>query len=316
MRPEDILAIPARVLTQAQREAYFDDGYLVVESVVDPVWLERLNAVVDDYVEQSRKLERSDGVLDLEPGHRPDNPRPRRISQPVNHHPIFWEFASQSIIGDVVADVLGPDVKFHHANLNFKWSGGGQEVTWHQDIPFFPHTNYSMLNIGTYLRDVDADMAPLKVIPGSHKGPIHSHYDADDETWTGQIGAADVARLDKDRAVALDGPAGSCTLHHCRTVHASEPNSSSRPRPLLINGFSSADAMPYTAFPRPSKYNGELVRGSAPRYAHIDPEPCRLPPDWSRQAYTSIFALQQDEEWDDSQTGAIEAITATQRAAR
>jgi ectoine hydroxylase-related dioxygenase (phytanoyl-CoA dioxygenase family) len=315
MRPEEILAYPARVLTQAQREAYFENGYLLVEDAIDRVWIDRLNAVIDEYVEQSRKLAASDGVLDLEPGHTPENPRPRRISQPVNHHPIFWEFASKSRIVDIVADVLGPDVKFHHANLNFKWSGGGQAVTWHQDIPFFPHTNYSMLNIGTYLADVDAGMAPLKLIPGSHKGPIYSHYD-ENGRWAGQIRESDVATLDTAKAVTLAGPAGSCTLHHCRTVHASEPNNSQRPRPLLINSFSSADALPYTAFPRPSKYNEEIVRGQRARFAHLDPQPCELPPDWSKTAYTSIFALQQNETWNEDQAARIKAISQAQKAAR
>jgi ectoine hydroxylase-related dioxygenase (phytanoyl-CoA dioxygenase family) len=313
MRREDILACPPRVLTQAQRESYFESGYLLVESVIGRDWLDRLNAVVDGYVEQSRGLERSDGVIDLEPGHSAERPRPRRIAQPVNHHPIFWEFASESILGDMVADLLGPDVKFHHANLNFKWSGGGQEVSWHQDIPFFPHTNYSMLNIGTYLVDVDQAMAPLKVIPGSHEGPIYSHYDAD-EKWVGSIGAADVARLGTERAVPLAGPAGSCTIHHCRAVHASEPNHSDRPRPLLINSYSSADAFAYTAFPRPSRYNNAIVRGRAATHAHLDPEPCRLPPDWSRTPYTSIFALQKKEEWDAEQRQRIDAISRAQRA--
>ena len=34
MTPEDILRHPARVLTQDQREAYFRDGYLVVERLI------------------------------------------------------------------------------------------------------------------------------------------------------------------------------------------------------------------------------------------------------------------------------------------
>jgi hypothetical protein len=56
------------------------------------------------------------------------------------------------------------------------------------------------------------------------------------------------------------------------------------------------------------------VRGKPAQYAHLDPEPCRLPPDWSRTAYTSIFALQQKETWSDEQTARIEAISQAQRA--
>jgi len=41
---------------------------------------------------------------------------------------------------------------------------------------------------------------------------------------------------------------------------------------------------------------GRIVRGSPARWAHHDPQPCLLPPDWSG-GYTSIFALQQEEDW-------------------
>src|SRR5262245_26930789 len=55
----------------------------------------------------------------------------------MNHpHPAYWEYASSkaSPLPDVIADLVGPDVKFHHSKLNFKWSKGGDVVKWHQDI--------------------------------------------------------------------------------------------------------------------------------------------------------------------------------------
>jgi hypothetical protein len=64
-----------------------------------------------------------------------------------------------------VADLVGPDVKFHHSKLNFKWAQGGEGVKWHYDISFWPHTNYSPLTIGTYIHDCGLDQAPLQVLP-------------------------------------------------------------------------------------------------------------------------------------------------------
>ena len=37
------------------------------------------------------------------------------------------------------------------------------------------------------------------------------------------------------------------------------------------------------------------------RAGHHDPRPCLLPPDWSG-GYTSIFALQQQEDWTDGES--------------
>ncbi len=36
-------------------------------------------------------------------------------------------------------DLVGSDVRFHHSKLNTKWSDGGEEVKWHQDIQFWLH---------------------------------------------------------------------------------------------------------------------------------------------------------------------------------
>ena len=61
-------------------------------------------------------------------------------------------------------------------------------------------------------------------------------------------------------------------------------------------GRSAANAMPYTYNPLESKYYGAIVRGKPARWAYHDPRPCLLPPDWSG-GYTSIFAVQQEEDW-------------------
>ena len=42
-------------------------------------------------------------------------------------------------------------------------------------------------------------------------------------------------------------------------------------------------------------HSGEIVRGKPAAFAHHDPRPCLMPPDWSG-GYSSIFALQQKEE--------------------
>ena len=152
MTPEEILAETPRVLSRGQRESYFQNGYLLVEALIDPEWLERLRAVTAAFVTQSRSLETSDDLFDLAPGHGPYAPRIRRIKTPDSRHPLYWDFAC-GVIADVAADLLGPDVVFHHSKLNFKWHEGGDGVRWHQDIQFYPHTNYSPLTIGAYLSD-------------------------------------------------------------------------------------------------------------------------------------------------------------------
>jgi ectoine hydroxylase-related dioxygenase (phytanoyl-CoA dioxygenase family) len=295
MTPEQVLAIPTRVLTQSQREFYFREGYLLLGRAIGDDWIRRLRAATEEMVERSRKVTKSDKIFDLEPAHRPDAPRLRRVSNPVEHHPVFWEYVTKSPLGDIVADLVGPDVKFHHSKLNYKWAQGGEEVKWHYDISFWPHTNYSPLTVGTYLYDCGMDNGPLGVLPRSHElNPMLSQYD-ERGNWTGCLSDADVAKLDVAKTAYLTGPAGSLTIHNCRTLHSSPRNMSDTGRPLLLNTLTSADAFPYTVNPIRPKHDQTIIRGRRAAWAHHDPQPCLLPPDWSG-GYTSIFALQQGEE--------------------
>lgn len=294
MKPEDILDIPAKVLDQSQREFYFENGYLLLENYVPDEWIQRLRTTTEKVVDDSRDVNKSDAVWDLEPGHSKASPRLRRLTSPNDYDPVYWEYASSNVLADLLEDLVGPDIKFHHSKLNFKWARGGEEVKWHQDIQFWPHTNYSPLTIGTYLYDCDEDQGPLMVMPKSHNEDLFDQYNSEGR-WVGQVNPEGQAVLQKREAAVLPGPAGSLTIHNCRMLHASKKNQSDTGRPLLLNVYASADAMPYTPVPTPSRYYQAIIRGKPARWAHHDPRPCQIPPDWSA-GYSSIFSLQQQEE--------------------
>ena len=60
MLRKDVLKHPARVLTQAQRERYFADGFLILPEYVPAPWLARLKGALNDLMERSRAVTRSD----------------------------------------------------------------------------------------------------------------------------------------------------------------------------------------------------------------------------------------------------------------
>lgn len=293
MNRDEILSQPCRVLTPEQRELYFEQGFVALESLLTGEWLKRVRGALSQLVERGAGLTVSDGRFDLEPDHSASSPRLRRIAYLDDLDPVFWELCSQSVLADLAADLLGPDVTFRECMVNFKWARGGTEVKWHQDIPFYPHTNLSPLIMLVFVEDVGLDQGPPRVVPGSHKGEIFEHYDRDGR-WTGYISDEDLARVPLNSAVDLTGPAATVTVHHGCMVHGSAANRSASGRPLLVVGYSSADARPYTACAYPSSHYLTVVRGKPAKYAHHEPLRMRLPPDWST-GYTSIFAHQQQE---------------------
>ena len=285
------LAAPGFVLDAAARRRYAEDGFLVVPGYVSAGWLARLRAVVAQKIEESRARAASDDQFDLAPDHTAEKPNIRRLRKAVDQHPELWAYAQDASVVDLVADLVGPDVRFHSSKLNFKWSSGGDAVRWHQDIQAWPHTNLDVLTFGVYLEDTGPEQGPLTALPGTHRGPIFDQFDVDGR-WTGAVMPRDVATLDTRSAVELCGPAGTVVLLHCCVVHGSATNDSARMRPLLLNVYAAADALPMTPAPAPTTRTGLLVRGHEPTHVRMLPYPGRLPPRWDRVGYRSIFTAQ------------------------
>ena len=292
MTPGNILSHEPVALTQAQREFYFDNGFVAVDGLVPPEWVQRLTARSCAFLEASRPLTMSNEAFDLGSEHSRERPHVRRLRATVDRHPEFWEFACNSVFSEGAADLVGPDVKFHSAKLNYKWPGAGEVVHWHQDIPAWPHTNYSPVTLGVYLDTVEPEHGPLLCIPGSHNGPLFRH-DNEDGSWRGIISDEDLATVDLHKAAALTGGPGTLVAINCRTIHGSRANQSRIVRPLLLYVYSSADAFSWMPPPTPTSRTGAIVRGKPARTAHLDPRPCPVPPNWTEQGYGSIFTAQQ-----------------------
>ena len=168
-----------RHLTAVQIAAYHRDGYLAVRHVIQGEQLEALRAVTDEFVEQSRRVLSSGAVFDVDPRHTAERPALRRIKNPADNHALYRWVAFESPIPAIVAELIGPDVKFHHSKLNLKGEKIGAPVEWHQDAAFYPHSNDDVLAVGLLLDDATPENGCLAVLPGSHRGPVYDHYEGD-----------------------------------------------------------------------------------------------------------------------------------------
>ena len=295
MHPEDVLAHTPIRLSDAERRFYFTNGYLAVDGAISPGWIARLRAATEEIVERSREVTEN-GAYVLEEGHCAETPRLHRLMSPEAHHPAFREFIASDGMTALAADVVGPNVKFHHAKLNFKSGRGSRGFKWHQDIPAWPHTDYSPVTIGVYIEGCSSDQGPLAMVRGSNHGALYTQYDHHGNytvscrerrtsggcatTWSMRRPEARVPRCcctaapSTARAPIAPTPRGRCSL---RCTRAPTPSPTPRPPSTGRTGA------PSCAVSRRATHASTRA-------------PCELPPDWARAGYAGPWELQKNAE--------------------
>ena len=291
MTPEEILDHPSRLLSQSQREFFFEQGYVLVERALDETRLDRLRDALAALEARGREPE---PPVDFESETLPGGGRRlRQVLCAADYHSEIWDFVSSAPMTDLAADVVGPNVQFRESGVSFK-SPGGRGFDWHQDIVFFPSSNRSPIMTLTFVDDVEADMGPTRVIPGSHLGEVYDHYDADGH-WLGLIGEHVKHRIPETEAVEMTGPAGSVLVTSCGIVHAAGENRAARRRPMVLAGYASADTVSFAGVPYKSRYRWRIVAGEATRAIHSDAQRLKMPPDWDSHQGIRIDNLYQQQ---------------------
>jgi ectoine hydroxylase-related dioxygenase (phytanoyl-CoA dioxygenase family) len=263
------------MITKQQVDFYHEQGYVLVENVIDKATLASIHRVTAELCEGARGKTKHDDVYDLEPSHTPDNPRVRRIKKPTKVHPIFDQAVKSEAMLSILRALLGPDVRLHGSKLNMKSPLYGSPVEWHQDWAFYPHTNDDILAIGVMLDDVMMENGPLLILPGTHR--VDKVWDHHAEGYF--CGAMDPATcgLDFSKAVPVTGPAGSCSFHHVRVVHGSAQNTSDKPRNLLLYEVAAADAWPLVNWTNVDEFDSRMLCGKPTLEPRLEKVPVRMP---------------------------------------
>lgn len=135
-------------------------------------------------------------------------------------------FLNERFLG-VVEQIIGPDIILHHSKLFQKPSENGSPFPMHQDWPYFPTVNDSMIAGIIHVSDATDDMGCLRVYPGSHR--------------LGRVEGADGRRqndvLDQhpiEDATIIEAEAGDVVFFHYFTLHGSMPNRSETTRKTVL----------------------------------------------------------------------------------
>ena len=281
------------ILSQNQKEQFWTDGFLLVENAINDRQLENLKKTFLDWVNDSRNYktdygETMDGRprFDLQPGHSSDVPGLRRIQSPEEISEVFADVMRNGRSVDMCAELIGQGIRFHHGKVNSKLPGTATKVNFHQDFPFEPMTNDDMITCLLFIDDVTLENGPLEVVPGTHKGPLYSHWH--NGIFTGSV-SDEILAQHEDKVMRCTGKAGSVCLMHASLLHGSAPNLSNKSRTLYISTYYAEDAVELSPNHLPSTLTHELVRGEASGRVRCSTYEMQLP---EVPKGTSFFAQQ------------------------
>ena len=275
-------------LSDEQLKHYREEGFVVVPGLFGR---EDLRAAEDAIVEMTERAVNDPAklaeVLELEPEPVDGKRVPRRIYNPFLAHEGFRSTATHEKLLGCIEDLVGPNIDVQHSKLNMKPAHVGSVVDWHQDLPFFPHTNDDLVTTLVYLDDATQENGCLQVMPRMHRSYLE-HVDADGY-FTGII-----SQKLEAKPIPLEGQAGSVIFMHPLTPHGSLPNTSAKGRRTLILEFRASDSFPiyFGELTHRNEQSAVHVQGDQPRTARVGGPAPVLP--LLRDEIVSIYDLQEN----------------------
>jgi phytanoyl-CoA hydroxylase len=238
-----------RHLTAEERAFYDDNGFLHVKELLTP---EEANFYRAEVHALSQRQGETDATWESQRG--------AGTTIEHSHDVHFRSAAFTRLMVDprliaICTDIIGPNVQLHHNKMFIKPPERGSPFPMHQDYPYFPHRDHSMIAIILHFDDAPVEKGCLRVYPGTHKlGPIAA---------TGSDHHLPETEYSIERATPIPAKAGDAIITNYLTVHGSGINISNEARTtLLIQLRDPAD---------PPVREGHQSRGQGMMLAGIDP---------------------------------------------
>jgi phytanoyl-CoA hydroxylase len=247
------------MLNQEQKNHYHNQGYLVLENVIQKTDIERLKAAAleivdnfdidnnrtvfktsdrdsgrDDYFFDSAEkvhcfLEEdaldADGDL-IKPAYLAIN----KIGHAMHDlNPVFKEFCQLPIFGEVMRDIGIQNPLLWQTMYIFKQPHIGGEVRWHQDASYLISEPATVTGIWIAIEDANRSNGCLWVQPGGHRSPLREIYQV--ENGEGILSVLDTTPWpDSNSAIPVEVSAGSVVIFHDHMPHYSSQNLSENSR--------------------------------------------------------------------------------------
>lgn len=209
------LGFTAQPLTSDQYRELDENGFTILENIIDPQWLIRLRQTFEELVEREGK-EAGVEVAQME--------GVRRLADLTNKGEVFDAVYLQPNLLTAVSHILQRPFKLHSLNGHDPLPNAGLQAL-HADWGQGGDGSYHVVNSMWMLDDFTTDNGATRLIPGSHRIP-------------GKIGDHIEDRMaDHPDQIHFTGPAGSVAVFNGSAWHGSYTNHSRRPRRTLHCAF-------------------------------------------------------------------------------
>lgn len=179
--------------------------------------------------------------------------------------PWVQDIARHERVLDVYEDLIGPDILCYSMAWRIKEPDGKTFAGWHQDAAYSPIK--PILCIGALaLGECGPEQGCLRILPGSHKGPVLRHTDTEDPDSILARGQYISEEFDKSAAVDLALRPGEISIFNSSCIHGSNANVSTERRIMLL-----VEMMPTCVEQRRHRDSATLVRG-VDNYRNYDDE--------------------------------------------
>jgi phytanoyl-CoA hydroxylase len=251
------------MLSNNQQEDFWRDGVIVINDVISQEEVNHLREATDLLASEVKEGCSEEVTVHLQ--------------ELTTKNAIFRSLAKSSKLVSKVASLLGEDLQLHHSKTAtkpaFEGKGG---ICWHQDFPFFPHTNTSLVAVMLMLDDATPENGCMYILPGSHNlGPLDHHLDGWFTSCCQEPLPKEMLPKNESNLLAVTPTTGGISIHHCLALHMSPPNCSSDPRRGLVFQYRASDAYALAGSLPPDC--GWQVSGKYSGYARCEQGRWKLP---------------------------------------
>jgi ectoine hydroxylase-related dioxygenase (phytanoyl-CoA dioxygenase family) len=273
-------------LTDAQVEQYNNDGFLVIERLLEPAEIERARARFEPMFNGEFETGLYPDEWNWQQG-RDAQDRTRQICNGWKSDRAIAALVLNIEVGRLVTRLGGwPGARIAQDNVLWK-PPGAKPLGYHQDNSYLlwcvpPH----YVTCWMALDDTTASGGTIEYVRGSHKWgkfpPIGKFHAPEDYREGLRQGARIVGKEAEMEIVQIEVPAGACVLHHGDTWHGSDTNRADRPRRSVVAHCVSSEA----------RYHPTEISYIYSRYKRVgslDMDESYFPILWREDGYRSPF---------------------------